>query len=187
MGGKKKVGGAGLRGQVAGQSAICTVGVSGSGLTYRGYDLQDLVENATFEEVAFLLLHGELPKQSELDAFIDRMVSLRHLPKALRSTLENIPKDTHPMDVMRTGCSMLGNIEPEEDFSQQVDKAERMLAAFPAILNYWYNFSHKGVKIETELDDRGIGGYFLHTLHGKKTKRTSCHYYEYVIDLICRA
>ena len=168
MGGKKKVGGAGLRGQVAGQSAICTVGVSGSGLTYRGYDLQDLVENATFEEVAFLLLHGELPKQSELDAFIDRMVSLRHLPKALRSTLENIPKDTHPMDVMRTGCSMLGNIEPEEDFSQQVDKAERMLAAFPAILNYWYNFSHKGVKIETELDDRSIGGYFLHTLHGKK-------------------
>ena len=168
MSGKKKVGGAGLRGQVAGQSAICTVGVSGSGLTYRGYDLQDLVENATFEEVAFLLLHGELPKQSELDAFIDRMVSLRHLPKALRSTLENIPKDTHPMDVMRTGCSMLGNIEPEEDFSQQVDKAERMLAAFPAILNYWYNFSHKGVKIETELDDRSIGGYFLHTLHGKK-------------------
>ena len=168
MGGKKKVGGAGLRGQVAGQSAICTVGVSGSGLTYRGYDLQDLVENATFEEVAFLLLHGELPKQSELDAFIDRMVSLRHLPKELRSTLENIPKDTHPMDVMRTGCSMLGNIEPEEDFSQQVDKAERMLAAFPAILNYWYNYSHKGVKIETELDDRSIGGYFLHTLHGKK-------------------
>ena len=168
MSGKKKVGGAGLRGQVAGQSAICTVGVSGSGLTYRGYDLQDLVENATFEEVAFLLLHGELPKQSELDAFIDRMVSLRHLPKALRSTLENIPKDTHPMDVMRTGCSMLGNIEPEEDFSQQIDKAERMLAAFPAILNYWYNFSHKGVKIETELDDRSIGGYFLHTLHGKK-------------------
>lgn len=168
MSGKKKVGGAGLRGQVAGQSAICTVGVSGSGLTYRGYDLQDLVENATFEEVAFLLLHGELPKQSELDAFIDRMVSLRHLPKALRSTLENIPKDTHPMDVMRTGCSMLGNIEPEEDFSQQLDKAERMLAAFPAILNYWYNFSHKGVKIETELDDRSIGGYFLHTLHGKK-------------------
>ena len=168
MSGKKKVGGAGLRGQVAGQSAICTVGVSGSGLTYRGYDLQDLVENATFEEVAFLLLHGELPKQSELDAFIDRMVSLRHLPKALRSTLENIPKDTHPMDVMRTGCSMLGNIEPEEDFSQQLDKAERMLAAFPAILNYWYNYSHKGVKIETELDDRSIGGYFLHTLHGKK-------------------
>ena len=168
MSGKKKVGGAGLRGQVAGQSAICTVGVSGSGLTYRGYDLQDLVENATFEEVAFLLLHGELPKQSELDAFIDRMVSLRHLPKALRSTLENIPKNTHPMDVMRTGCSMLGNIEPEEDFSQQIDKAERMLAAFPAILNYWYNFSHKGVKIETELDDRSIGGYFLHTLHGKK-------------------
>jgi 2-methylcitrate synthase len=168
MSGKKKVGGAGLRGQVAGQSAICTVGVSGSGLTYRGYDLQDLVENATFEEVAFLLLHGELPKQSELDAFIDRMVSLRHLPKSLRLTLENIPKNTHPMDVMRTGCSMLGNIEPEEDFSQQVDKAERMLAAFPAILNYWYNFSHKGVKIETELDDRSIGGYFLHTLHGKK-------------------
>ena len=168
MGGKKKVGGAGLRGQVAGQSAICTVGVSGSGLTYRGYDLQDLVENATFEEVAFLLLHGELPKQSELDAFIDRMVSLRHLPKSLRLTLENIPKNTHPMDVMRTGCSMLGNIEPEEDFSQQIDKAERMLAAFPAILNYWYNFSHKGVKIETELDDRSIGGYFLHTLHGKK-------------------
>ncbi|NBQ34297.1 MAG: 2-methylcitrate synthase [Gammaproteobacteria bacterium] len=168
MSGKKKVGGAGLRGQVAGQSAICTVGVSGSGLTYRGYDLQDLVENATFEEVAFLLLHGELPKQSELDAFIDRMVSLRHLPKSLRLTLENIPKNTHPMDVMRTGCSMLGNIEPEEDFSQQIDKAERMLAAFPAILNYWYNFSHKGVKIETELDDRSIGGYFLHTLHGKK-------------------
>ena len=164
----KKLGGAGLRGQSAGETAICTVGVSGSGLTYRGYDLLDLSQNTKFEEVAYLILHGKLPTQSELDSYIDKLKSLRGLSPELKTVLENIPKDTHPMDVMRTGCSMLGNLEQEMDFSEQSAKADRMLAAFPSIINYWYQYSHNGKRIETQTDDDSIGGHFLHLLHGKK-------------------
>ncbi|WP_278800686.1 bifunctional 2-methylcitrate synthase/citrate synthase [Marinobacter nauticus] len=165
----KKLGGAGLRGQVAGETALCTVGKTGTGLTYRGYDITDLADNAQFEEVAYLLLRGKLPNQAELDAYKTKLKSLRNLPEALKLVLEQIPKDAHPMDVMRTGCSMLGNLETEQDFSEQDDKIDRMLAVFPAIITYWYRFAHEGLRIDTaNTECDSIGGVFLELLHGKK-------------------
>jgi 2-methylcitrate synthase len=164
----KKLGGAGLRGQVAGKTALSTVGKSGSGLTYRGYDVKDLAENCEFEEVAHLILKGELPSQDQLATYKAKLKSLRGLPDALKTVLEQIPKDAHPMDVMRTGCSMLGNLETETDFSQQEDATDRLLAAFPSIICYWYRFSHDGVKIDPETDDDSIGAHFLHLLRGEK-------------------
>ena len=164
----KQLSGAGLRGQVAGETALCTVGKSGAGLTYRGYDIADLAEKAQFEEIAYLLLRGKLPNRQELEAYTKKLQSLRGLPAALKTVLEQIPKDAHPMDVMRTGCSMLGNLETEEDFSEQDDKIDRMLAVFPSIITYWYRFAHEGVRIETESDVDSIGGHFLELLHGKK-------------------
>ncbi|MEP3562967.1 MAG: 2-methylcitrate synthase [Marinobacter sp.] len=165
----KKLGGAGLRGQVAGETALCTVGKTGAGLTYRGYDVKDLAEHAQFEEVAYLLLRGKLPNQQELDAYKAKLKSLRTLPDALKTVLEQIPSNAHPMDVMRTGCSMLGNLETENDFSEQDDKIDRMLAAFPAIITYWYRFAHEGVRIDTaNSESDSIGGLFLELLHGKK-------------------
>jgi len=163
---EKKLSGAGLRGQVAGETALCTVGKTGTGLTYRGYDISELAEKAKFEEVALLLLKGHLPNQSELDAYNTKLQSLRTLPDALKEVLERIPASAHPMDVMRTGCSMLGNLETETDFAQQDDAIDRLLALLPAIICYWYRFSHDGVRIETALDDASIGGHFLHMLSG---------------------
>ena len=163
----KKLTGAGLRGQVAGETALCTVGKTGTGLTYRGYDITDLAENTCFEEVAHLILKGELPTQNELDAYRAKLKGLRSLPPALKEVLERIPASAHPMDVMRTGCSMLGNLETEQDFSQQEDAADRLLAVFPSIINYWYRFSHEGVRIDEATDDDSIAGHFLHTLLGE--------------------
>lgn len=163
----KKNGGSGLRGQSAGQTAISTVGAAGNNLRYRGYNVQDLAAESTFYEVAHMILKGYLPNQAELDAWKSRLKGLRGLPQALKEVLERIPADAHPMDVMRTGCSFLGNIEPERDFSQEMDVSERLLAVFPSILLYWYRYSHDGVRIETETDDDSIGGHFLHLLHGK--------------------
>ncbi|MEZ5519627.1 MAG: 2-methylcitrate synthase [Gammaproteobacteria bacterium] len=162
----KKLGGAGLRGQVAGETALCTVGKTGTGLTYRGYDISVLAEQARFEEVAHLLLRGALPTRSELDAYCNKLRGLRELPLPLREVLERIPASAHPMDVMRTGCSMLGNLETETDFSHQDDVADRLLATLPAIICYWYQFSHNGVRIDTALADDSIGGHFLHMLSG---------------------
>jgi 2-methylcitrate synthase len=163
----KKLTGAGLRGQSAGDTALCTVGQSGSGLTYCGYDIADLAENATFEEVAYLLFTGELPTQSELTSYTTQLTGLRDLPQALKEVLQRIPKDTHPMDVMRTGCSFLGNLEPEADFTEQHQAANRLLAAFPAIMCYWYKFSHEGVEIDCTTDEDSLAGHFLALLHGK--------------------
>lgn len=164
----KALGGAGLRGQVAGQTALCTVGKTGSGLTYCGYDIKELADKVSFEEVAYLLAHGELPNSSQLTEYKARLKSQRGLPQALKDVLERIPADAHPMDVMRTGCSMLGNLEPEADFSEADQAIERMLAVFPSILLYWYRFSHDGVRIETETDDDSIGAHFLRLLHDKE-------------------
>ena len=164
----KQLSGAGLRGQSAGETALCTVGKTGAGLTYRGYDMSELAAKASFEEVAHLLLKGALPTQAELDAYITKLKGMRSLPEALKTVLEQIPANAHPMDVMRTGCSMLGNLETEADFSQQQDATDRLLALFPAIICYWYRFTHDGVRIDTNLDDDGIGSYFLHMLHGEK-------------------
>lgn len=164
----KQLSGAGLRGQIAGKTALSTVGKSGSGLTYRGYDVKDLAENCIFEEVAYLLLYGELPTQAQLDEYKATLKQLRDLPQPLKDVLERIPQDAHPMDVLRTGCSMLGNLEPEDSFEQQLDKTNRMLSAFPAIINYWYRYSHEGVKIDCVTDSDTIGGHFLHLLKGEK-------------------
>ena len=161
---EKKLGGAGLRGQSAGETALCTVGKEGAGLTYRGYTIEDLAANAQFEEVAYMLLYGALPTQSELDAYNEKLMSLRGLPEDLKKTLEMIPADTHPMDVMRTGCSMLGNLEPETDFDQQQEAADRLLAALPAIICYWYRYSHDGVRINTDTGEATLGGHFLKML-----------------------
>ncbi|KPZ71712.1 MULTISPECIES: 2-methylcitrate synthase [Shewanella] len=163
----KKLSGAGLRGQSAGETALCTVGKSGSGLTYCGYDVADLSENATFEEVAYLLFNGELPTVDQLASYKASLMEQRDLPQALKEVLQRIPADAHPMDVMRTGCSFLGNLEPEADFSQQNTAANRLLAAFPAIMCYWYKFSHEGVEIDCVTDEDSIGGHFLKLLRGE--------------------
>ena len=160
----KKLGGAGLRGQSAGETALCTVGKEGAGLTYRGYTIEDLAANAKFEEVAYMLLYGELPTQDVLTAYETRLTGMRDLPEALKKVLEAIPKETHPMDVMRTGCSMLGNLEPETSFDEQHQAADRLLATLPAIICYWYRFSHDGVRISTDTGGETIGGHFLKML-----------------------
>ncbi len=168
MAAQKELSGAGLRGQIAGKTSLSTVGKSGSGLTYRGYDVSDLADKCIFEEVAYLLLYGNLPTQAELDAYQAKLKTLRGLPQALKDVLERIPAQAHPMDVLRTGCSMLGNLETETDFAQENDQTDRMLAVFPSIINYWYRFTHDNVRIETETDDDTIGGHFLHLLKGEK-------------------
>lgn len=161
----KKTGG--LAGVTAGATALCTVGKEGAGLTYRGYDIYDLSDNASFEEVAYLLLHGALPNRQELDGYIAKLKSLRDLPAALRQVLEMIPAGAHPMDVLRTGVSFLGNIEPEGGFSNQQDTADRLLACLPSMLLYWHRFHTDGVRIDTETDDDSVAGHFLHMLHDK--------------------
>jgi 2-methylcitrate synthase len=164
----KELSGAGLRGQVAGKTALSTVGKSGSGLTYRGYDVKDLAANCEFEEVAYLILKGELPNQAELDAYKSKLKAMRGLPQALKEVLERIPASAHPMDVMRTGCSMLGNLETEESFDEQQEATDRMLAVFPGMINYWYNFSHNDKRIDENTDADSIAEQFLWTLHGEK-------------------
>jgi 2-methylcitrate synthase len=168
MGEAKKTGG--LAGVTAGATHLCTVGKEGAGLTYRGYDINDLAENANFEEVAYLLLHGKLPNQAELDAYVEKIKANRGLPDELKTVLEMVPADTHPMDVMRTGVSFLGNLEPEGDFSNQGDVADRLLSCLPSILLYWHRFHTDGKRIGTETDDASIAGHFLHMLHDKPPK-----------------
>lgn len=160
--------GAGLRGQVAGKTALSTVGKSGAGLTYRGYDVQDLAEHCQFEEVAYLIFFSELPTAEQLAAYKAKLKSLRRLPQALKEVLERIPADSHPMDVMRTGVSMLGNLETEKSFAEQQDVADRILATLPAIICYWYRYSHDGIRIDENTDDDSIGAQFLHLLRGEK-------------------
>jgi 2-methylcitrate synthase len=168
MAAAKKTGG--LAGVTAGETHICTVGIEGAGMTYRGFDLYDLVDNAGFEEVAYLLLHGKLPTQAEFDGYVAKIKANRGLPDALKTVLEMVPADAHPMDVMRTGVSFLGNLEPEGDFSNQSDTADRLLACLPSMLLYWHRFHADGVRIDTETDDDSTAGHFLHMLHDKEPK-----------------
>ena len=168
MAATKKTGG--LAGVTAGQTHLCTVGKEGAGLTYRGYDIYDLADNACFEEVAYLLLHGKLPNRAELDAYIETIKANRGLPDALKTVLEMIPADAHPMDVLRTGVSFLGNIEPEGDFSNQNKVADRLLACLPSMLVYWHRFHTDNVRNDTATDDDSISGHFLHMLHDKPPK-----------------
>lgn len=155
----------GLAGVTAGETAIATVGKEGHGLTYRGYSINELADQATFEEVAFLLVYGHLPTKDELAAYKKRLMSLRGLPQSLCTVLELIPANAHPMDVLRTGCSMLGTIEQEGPNNDQYAIADRLLACFPSMLTYWYHF-HQGKRIDTETDEDSIAGHFLRCLHG---------------------
>ncbi len=158
--------GSGLRGITAGTTSICSVGASGDGLHYRGYDVEDMAEHGSFEEVAYLLLYGELPDAGALREYRGRLKSMRGLPAALREVLEKIPASAHPMDVLRTGCSMLGNLEPEGDFSNQDRTADRLLAAIPSIMAYWYRFAHDAKRIDTETDDDTLAGHILRMITG---------------------
>ena len=164
---EKKLGGAGLRGQSAGETSLCTVGKEGSGLTYRGYTIEDLAQNAVFEETAYMLLYGALPSVSELEAYKRRLISFRELPDSLKAALRLIPKEAHPMDVMRTGCSVLGNLEPELSFDDQQDAADRLLATLPGMITYWYRYSHDSIEISTDTGQDSTAGHFLKMLSGK--------------------
>ena len=158
-----------LSGAIAGNTALCSVGLTGNDLHYRGYDILDIAEACEYEEIAFLLVYGKLPTQSELDAYKARLRALRALPAALKATLEQIPASAHPMDVLRTGCSMLGALMPErEDHNAQGARAiaDRLLAGFASILLYWYHYAVNGKRIEVATEDDSIGGHFLHLLHG---------------------
>lgn len=128
--------------------------------------MSDLADNATFEEVAYLLFNGELPTEDQLATYKAQLKDMRDLPQALKEVLQRIPQDAHPMDVMRTGCSFLGNLEPENDFSEQNQAANRLLAAFPAIMCYWYKYSHEGIEIDCVSDEDSLGGHFLRLLNG---------------------
>jgi 2-methylcitrate synthase len=160
-----------LSGVVAGNTALCSVGKSGNDLHYRGYDINDLASKCEFEEVAFLLVHGKLPSRSELAQYKSKLAKLRGLPDSLKVVLEQLPANSHPMDVIRTGVSVLGCISPEDSShadQQARDIADRLLAISGSILLFWYHFSHNGKRIEVETDDESIGGHFLHLLHGQK-------------------
>jgi 2-methylcitrate synthase len=159
-----------LSGVTAGNTAICTVGRTGNDLHYRGYDILDMAAVAEFEEIAYLLVHGKLPTRDELAAYHRKLASMRGLPAPVRAMLEQIPRAAHPMDVMRTGVSMLGSLMPEDeghDTQGARDIADRLMASLGSMLLYWYHYSRDGTRIDVETDDASIGGHFLHLLHGR--------------------
>jgi 2-methylcitrate synthase len=160
-----------LSGVTAGNTALCSVGRSGNDLHYRGYDILDVADTSEFEEIAYLLVHGKLPNEAELRGYKAKLKSLRGLPQAVKGALEALPAASHPMDVMRTGVSVLGCTLPEKDdhnIPGARDIADRLMASLGSMLLYWYHFSHNGKRIEVETDDDSIGGHFLHLLHGHK-------------------
>ena len=160
-----------LSGVTAGNTALCTVGLSGNDLHYRGYDILDVADTCEFEEIAYLLVHEKLPNKSELATYKAKLKSLRGIPMAVQDVLESLPASAHPMDVLRTGCSALGCTLPEKDdhnIQGARDIADRMMASFGSMLLYWYHFAVNGKRIDVETDDDSIGGHFLHLLHGIK-------------------
>ena len=164
-----------LSGTAAGNTAICTVGINGNDLHYRGYDILEFATKAEFEEIAHLIIHEKLPNKAELSAYKTKLKAYRDIPDAVKTVLEQLPKTTHPMDVMRTGCSALGCIETEPDAHEKTaaqDIVDRLIASFGSMLLYWYHYSHNGKKIELATDDDTIAEHFLHLLHGKKPKES---------------
>lgn len=159
-----------LSGTAAGNTALCTVGRSGNDLHYRGYDIKDLATQSSFEEVAHLLVHGSLPTASQLKAYRTKLKRLRGLPAIVTEALELIPANAHPMDVMRTGCSVLGTVLPEREghpASEARDIADRLVASFGSMLLYWWHFTRNGRRIDVETDDETVAAHFLHLLHGE--------------------
>jgi len=160
-----------LSGTVAGNTALCTVGRTGNDLHYRGYDILDVATVCEFEEIAHLLVHGKLPNAAELVDYKKKLVALRGVPAAVKVALEQLPPSAHPMDVMRTGVSVLGCLSPEKEDHNTPgarDIADKLMASLGSMLLYWYHFSHNGVTIDTDSDEDSIGGHFLHLLHGKR-------------------
>ena len=158
-----------LSGVAAGNTALCTVGKTGNDLHYRGYDILDIAQTCEFEEIAHLLVHGKLPNQAELDAYKRKLKALRGLPANVKRALEQLPAGAHPMDIMRTGVSVLGCVLPEKDDHNPPgarDIADRLMASLGSMLLYWYHWSTNGKRIDVETDDDSIGGHFLHLLHG---------------------
>ena len=159
-----------LSGTPAGNTALCTVGRSGNDLHYRGYDIDDLATKSTFEEVAHLLVHGVLPTQSQLNAYKTKLKRLRGLPAIVTDVLELVPANAHPMDVLRTGCSVLGTVLPEREghaASEARDIADKLIASFGSMLLYWWHFTRNGRRIDVETDDDNVAAHFLHLLHGE--------------------
>jgi 2-methylcitrate synthase len=157
-----------LSGVPAGNTALCTVGRSGNDLHYRGYDILEVAETCDFEEIAYLLIHGKLPNKAQLAAYKAKLKNLRGLPAPVRAVLEQLPAASHPMDVLRTGCSALGCVLPEKethDAAGAREIADHLVACFGSMLCYWYHFSHNGQRIHVETDDDSVGGHFLHLLH----------------------
>ena len=162
-----------LSGTVAGNTAICTVGRTGNDLHYRGYDVLDFADHAEFEEIAHLLVHGRLPDPIELEAYRAQLQEMRGLPAPVRIALEALPAVAHPMDVLRTGCSVLGICEPETDIRDVAETRrhiDRLIASFGSMLTYWYHFSHSGRRIDVETDDASVAAHFLHLLHGEPAR-----------------
>ncbi|MEW8102432.1 MAG: 2-methylcitrate synthase [Candidatus Thiodiazotropha endolucinida] len=162
-----------LSGTAAGNTAICTVGRTGNDLHYRGYDILDFAEKAEFEEIAYLLIHGALPTPAELTAYKTKLKSMRGLPQAVKQAMEAIPASAHPMDVMRSACSVMGSCVPEKEShpaSEARDIVDRLMASSGSALLYWYHYAFNGKRIDVETDDDSIGGHFLHLLHGEKPK-----------------
>jgi 2-methylcitrate synthase len=160
-----------LSGVMAGNTAVCTVGRTGNDLHYRGYDIVELAKEATFNEVAYLLIYGELPNKSELKDYTKKLKGLRGLPANVKTMLEQIPANAHPMNVLQVACSAMGTILPEKDTLDQHaarDIIDRLVASFSSMLIYWWHYSQNGRRIETETDDETIAGHILHLLHGKK-------------------
>lgn len=155
----------GLADVVVGTTAICTVEAAGDGLAYRGYDIQDLAAHAQFEEVAYLLMHGKLPSQQQLQIYQKCLIQNRDIPASLKSILELLPKSAHPMDVLRTGVSVLGSLEPEHDFTEQQAVADRLFASMPSMLMYWYHYANTGQRIDCQTDEQTLAGHFIHLLH----------------------
>lgn len=163
----------GLEGVIAGTTAVSTVGKKGLGLNYRGYSINDLTEYASFEETAYLVIYGKLPDHDELETYRKRLAGLRGLPVKLKNVLEQLPADAHPMDVLRTGCSALGTMEPETAERYQYRIADRLIALFPSMLLYWHHFHNSNRRIETEVDGGGLAWHFLSLLHGKPPEETA--------------
>jgi 2-methylcitrate synthase len=163
-----------LSGVVAGNTALSTVGLAGNDLHYRGYDILDIAERCEYEEIAYLLIHGKFPNVSELAAYKGRLKTWRALPPALRAALELLPASSHPMDVLRSGVSVLGCLAPEGN-EHEVEAArelsDRLLSSLPSMLCYWYHYSHHGKRIELSTDDDSIAAHFLHLLHGKPASK----------------
>lgn len=164
-----------LSGTAAGNTAICTVGKSGNDLHYRGYDILEFANQAEFEEIAHLIVHEKLPNKAELTAYKTKLKSLRDLPAGVKIALEQLPKTAHPMDVMRTGCSVLGAIMSEDESHPKAEAQniiDKLMASFGSMLCYWYHYAYNGKRIDVMTDDDSVGGHFLHLLHGEKPRES---------------